>query len=118
MSLSLEQLARLSWPGASVLAEYGVGAGGSLQFRWRRPGTTLRHTWLPANEEGHSAPYYGGEAVNRVVGEDDFVKAAIKRPGRYTKPPGLRALIEYVCQLQGLDSKGLDAPGRARQTGP
>ena len=66
-------------------------------------------------EEGHSALYYGGEADRRVVGEDDFVKVVIKRPRRSGKPPTLRALIDYVCQLQGLNSKSLGAPGRARQ---
>jgi len=66
-------------------------------------------------EEGHSTLYYGGGADNRVVGEDDFVKVATKRPRRSVKPPTLRALMDYVCQLQGLDSKGLRAPGRARQ---
>ena len=66
-------------------------------------------------EEGHSALYYGGEADNRVVGEDNFVKAAIKRPRRSGKSPSLRALIDYVCRLQGLDSKTLRAPGRGRQ---
>jgi len=66
-------------------------------------------------EEGHSTLYYGGEVDKRVIGEDDFVKAATKRPSRSGKPPTLRALTDYVCRLQGLDLKSLVAPGRARQ---
>ena len=66
-------------------------------------------------EEGHSTLYYGGEADNRVVGEDDFLKVVVKRPSRSERPPTLRALIDYVCRLQGLDLKGLVVPGRARQ---
>jgi len=67
-------------------------------------------------EEGHSALYYGGEGDSRVVGDKKFLKKAVKLPPRSAKPPTLRALIDYVCQLQGLDSKSLRAPGRARQT--
>jgi putative transposase len=87
------------------------------QFATRLPTARSRFAAFVAagKEEGHSSVYYGGETDNRVVGEDDFVKAATKRPSRSGKTPTLRALIDYVCRLQGLDSKGLIAPGRVRQ---
>jgi putative transposase len=65
--------------------------------------------------EGHSTLYYGGDADNRVVGQQDFLNEVSKRPGRPTRPPALRDLIAYVCQLQRLDTKSLGAPGRGRQ---
>jgi REP element-mobilizing transposase RayT len=87
------------------------------QFATRLPTARSRFAAFVAagKEEGHSALYYGGETDNRVVGEDDFVKLVIRRPRRSGKPPTLRALIDFVCRLQGLDSKDLGAPGRARQ---
>ena len=65
--------------------------------------------------EGHSTLYYGGTTDKRVIGEDDFVKAATKRPESAENPPTLQAIIDYVSRLQALDSSSLAAPGRSRQ---
>jgi len=88
------------------------------QFSTRLPTARSRFAAFVSagKEEGHSALYYGGESDSRIVGDKGFLKKVIKRPPSPEKPPTLRALIDYVCQLQGLDSKGLRAPGRARQT--
>jgi REP-associated tyrosine transposase len=63
--------------------------------------------------EGHSEVFYGGVADSRVVGEEDFVQAMLKRPRR-EKPPHLTAIEAYVCEQYALTRQALRAEGRSR----
>jgi hypothetical protein len=63
--------------------------------------------------EGHSEVFYGGVADSRVVEEEDFVQAMLKRPRR-EKPPRLTAIEAYVCEQYALTRQALRAEGRCR----
>jgi len=66
--------------------------------------------------DGHSETFYGGQADDRVVGEEDFLKKVLPRHDAKLKPPSLKQIVAYVCDGYGLTEGALKAQGRGRQT--
>ncbi len=64
--------------------------------------------------EGHSEVFYGGQADTRVVGEEDFANAMLRKKARGPKPPSLRAIVAYVCRSASMTEAELKAPGKGR----
>jgi len=66
--------------------------------------------------DGHSDVFYGGQADDRVVGEEDFLKKVLPKREARIKAPSLKQIVAYVCDGYGLPETALKAQGRGRQT--
>ena len=51
--------------------------------------------------------FYGGQADSRVVGEEDFANAMLRKKARGPKPPSLRTIVGYVCRSASMSEAEL-----------
>ena len=64
--------------------------------------------------DGHSEIFYGGEADNRIVGNEDFLNQVIPENEIPIRPIPLTDIVAYVCRRSGFSEERLRAAGKGR----
>ena len=89
-----------------VLGQFGLRAGAA-----RHRFATFVDSGI---QDGHSDIFYGGQADDRVVGEEDFLKKVVPEHQLPGKTVPLAQIVAYVCESSGLPETALRAPGKGR----